>query len=300
MKQILCIDIGGTRIKSAVLPSSPNLEQIKNASAKVIRTLGWLNGSLPELLNPPHWAGLARFYGDQGLQYDAVAVSVPGPVSGAGVFGRADLVNGPARVPERLKDAFTSLACCEVTLVKDADAWMMGFLSYRELLGMETAFPALIIALGTGAGVSLASSANLVRSIEVNEIPPGAWRQLRDAAQRNLKESWEVHGMIGHSFFEWVEKDRKAWDYLQIRKQFTDRVKAALADMLPWMEHRLDRAVRTIVLAGGNADYVSVRELSGLGRTVVSLTDSLTSLKPDLITVLGVEASSRRPAPVPL
>lgn len=299
MKQILCIDIGGTRIKSAVLPKCPTLEQVKNASSKVIRTLGWLNHGLPELLNPSHWASLAKYYQDQGQEYDAVAVSVPGPVSGDGVFCRKELVNGPAKVPKQLKDAFKALAGRPVSLIKDADAWMMGFLSHQELLGIETKFPAVIITLGTGAGVSVATGVDRIRSLEVNDIPTGAWRELVAASRYKIPESWHVHKIIGHPFFEWVEKERKGWDYLRIRSEFTTRVEAALSDMVPWMEDRLGSQVRTIVLAGGNAEFVSARALSAAGRTVVSLTDSHTSLKPDLITVLGVETSSRGSVPVP-
>lgn len=59
MKHTLCIDIGGTRIKSAVLPEHPTLEQVRKASPMVIRTRGWLNHSLTKLIDPGHWTSLA-------------------------------------------------------------------------------------------------------------------------------------------------------------------------------------------------------------------------------------------------
>jgi hypothetical protein len=266
---------------------------------KVVPTLGWLNHSLPELLNPIHSVSLAKYYHERGQEYDAVAVSVPGPVSGEGVFCRDDLVVGPAKVPKRLKDAFTALAGCPVSLIKDADAWMIGFLSCQELRGIETEFPVVMIALGTGMGISAAAGPAEVRSIEVNEIPSRVWRELGAASQRVITESWHVHKMIGHGFFKWVEEEHQEWDYFRVRVEFTARVEAALIDLLPCMEKLFGHRVCTIVLAGGNAGHVSIQSLSMAGRTVVSLTDYHATLPSDLISVLGVEASSRRPEPIP-
>jgi predicted NBD/HSP70 family sugar kinase len=127
MKSILCIDIGGTRIKSAVLPESPTFNQVKNAPTMVVRTLGWLNHSLPKLIDPRHWSSLAAHYRNQGIHYDSVALSVPGVIDGEGRFKRSDLIHGPAKVPEELLEALRKTAGCPVTVIKDADAWMMGF-----------------------------------------------------------------------------------------------------------------------------------------------------------------------------
>lgn len=300
MKHTLCIDIGGTRIKSAVLPENPTIEQVKNATPMVIRTLGWLNHSLPKLIDPGHWPSLAAHYRELGIHYDAVALSVPGVIDSEGRFKRPDLVEGTAKVPERLLEALGKSAGCPVTLIKDADAWMMGFQAYAETQGVEARYPAVLMAFGTGFGISAASSADNVASIEASERPAHSWKRLAASAGFNLTEGWHVHKIIGRPFFEFVEASKAEWDHLKIREEYTRRVNAALKDILPWIEGGLGRSVRTIVLAGGNAEYISVRTLSEEGRHVISLTDRLSSLPPDLITVLGVEASSRKPSPMAL
>lgn len=299
MKHTLCIDIGGTRIKSAVLPENPTIEQVKNATPMVIRTLGWLNHSLPKLIDPGHWPSLAAHYRELGIHYDAVALSVPGVIDSEGRFKRPDLVEGAAKVPERLLEALRKSAGCPVTLIKDADAWMLGFQSYAEQAGVDFQYPAVLMAFGTGFGISAASSSDHVLSIEASVRPAHSWNRLASAAGKDITEGWHVHNIIGRRFFEFAEESRKEWDHLKIREEYTKRVKAAFLDILPWIESKTGH-VRTVILTGGNAEYVSVRGLEAEGRKVISLTDRLSDLPPDLITVLGVEASSRKPSVIHL
>ncbi len=300
MKHILCIDIGGTRIKSAVLPERPTLEQVREAPSMVIRTLGWLNHSLTKLVDPAHWPSLAAYYKARGIRYDAVALSVPGVIDGEGRFKRPDLIHGSAKVPELLLKALSDIAGCPVTVIKDADAWMMGFQTYAETQGIETVYPAVLMAFGTGFGISAATSADNVASIEASERPVHSWKRLAASSGFKLTEGWHVHRIIGRPFFEFVETSKADWDHLKIRDEYTNRVEAALNDILPWIEGSIGRPIRTCVLAGGNAEYVSVRSLAAEGRNVISLTDRLSNLPPDLITVLGVEASSRKSRPMAL
>lgn len=152
------------------------------------------------------------------------------------------------------------------------------------------------MAFGTGFGISAATSADTVLSIEAGARPADSWGRLSSAAGRSIYEGWHVHGIIGCRFFDFVEESRKDWDHLVIREEYTKRVQAALLDILPWIESKTGR-IRTVAIAGGNAEYVSVRGLSEGGLNVVSLTDRLCAVSPDLITVLGVEASSRKPMP---
>ena len=298
-KNILCIDIGGTRIKSAVLPEHPTFDQVKNAPSLVVRTLGWLNHSLPKLLDPGHWPSLAAHYHKQGINYDAVALSVPSVIDAEGLFKRADLTHGPAKVPERLLASLSKSAGCPVSVVKDADAWMMGFQAYARQTGIKAEFPSVLMAFGTGFGISAAASLDNVVSLEASSRLAKSWKKLAAASGYNITEGWHVHQIIGRPFFEYVEKSQQAWDHLAIRDEYTKRVTAALDDILPWIEGALG-PIRTLVLAGGNAEYVSVRSLSRVARNVISLTGRSSKLSPDLITVLGVEASSRTTRPLTL
>jgi hypothetical protein len=293
MKYILCIDIGGTRIKSAVVPEFPTLEQMKNAPAMVVRTLGWLNHSLPQLVDPNHWASLSGHYRNKGVKYDAIALSVPGVIDSEGFFHRPDLTDGPAKVPKELIKSLSKAAGCPVSIVKDADSWMMGYQAYAMQKPLEAKFPAVLLAFGTGLGISASVSMDAVISIEASARPAESWRQLKQISGYNITEGWHVHHIVGRQFFEYVDRDHKEWDHLKIREEYTKRVKAVLLDILPWIE-KSTGPIRTVVLAGGNAEYVSVRGLSDTGKTIISLADRQCDLESDLITVMGVEASARK------
>lgn len=296
MKTILCIDIGGTRIKSAVLPQYPDIQQARNAPHMVVRTLGWLNQSLPSLLDPNHWPSLAAYYKKIDIDYDSVAISVPGVVEN-GIFMRSDLVSKPSCVPRNLLSAMQNKAGCPLTLIKDADAWMMGYQSYSRALGINVHYPALLLAFGTGFGIAVAADSNTVYSIEAGDMSVTNWNNVFQASGHHFSQGWEIHRIVGRSFFDWVDHHKKHWDHTRIRDEFSKRVKAALEDILPWIEKRLGKRVQTVALAGGNAEYVSVRVLESTGRTIVSLTDRLSKLDPDLITVMGVAASTYRECP---
>lgn len=299
MNKILCIDVGGTRIKSAVLVKNPSREDLKVAEFVAIRTLGWLNHSLPDLLKPDCWAGLADHYNRKKIGYDHISISVPGPVDKDGCFLRSDLTTtGAAKCPRRLRDALEQASGKSVTIIKDADAWMLGFLRYAELFGVPIKYPVFSMAFGTGIGASMATDSETIYSTEISELDGAVWMKLRKTAQRDFANSWDVHGIIGVPFFDWVVKAHPEWAYGTIREQFTARVLAACEDLTPVLEKRVGK-IGTLVLAGGNAEFASVSNLAkSLRCRVVPLTDRHAQLRPDLISLLGVEAACRAPTPV--
>lgn len=299
MNKVLCIDVGGTRIKSAVLPENPSLEDLKASESVAIRTLGWLNHSLPDLLKPNCWAGLADYYNRKRFGYDHISISVPGPIDKQGCFLRDDLTEKSAKCPKRLRDSLEQASGKSVTIIKDADAWMLGFLRYSELMGESLKYPILSMAFGTGIGASMATDSETIYSIEIRWLDSAVWKNLRKSAQRDFSDSWEVHRIIGRPFFEWAEKTHPEWAYPTIREQFSARVLATCEDLAPVLERRVGK-IGTLVLAGGNAEFASVGTLTkSLDCRVVPLTDRHAQLQPDIISLLGVEAACRAATPLP-
>jgi hypothetical protein len=62
MSNILCIDIGGTRIKAAILNNNIDLNSLRNTKVEIIRSLGWLNSSLPSIISKNHPASIIQQY----------------------------------------------------------------------------------------------------------------------------------------------------------------------------------------------------------------------------------------------
>ena len=58
VRKIMCVDIGGTRIKAAILPEQLDAEILSRKRVVVMRSLGWLNEHMPKLLSSAHPASL--------------------------------------------------------------------------------------------------------------------------------------------------------------------------------------------------------------------------------------------------
>lgn len=295
----LCVDIGGTRIKAVVLPDNPTLEDLQNAPTIVVRTLGWLNSSIVELFRPENWRGLANHFYKNNVHYGSIHLCLPGPVSEGRFFEREDLIHGPPKIPCDLGRAIKDVASCPVFLAKDADAWSMGFIRYMHLLDDSFVYPVLLYAFGTGFGVSAATGPSSIHSIEVSKLSL-AWKYTSEASNKTIQNPWDVHSILGKEFFEWVGSAHNDWDYETIRSEFTKRVKAATHDLKPFVEQRIGD-LRTVVLAGGNAEFVSVRALKDtFAVRVIDLTDRHSRINPDLIALLGIASMNHDTTPQPL
>lgn len=295
----LCVDVGGTRIKAVVLPENPTLDDLRNAPTIVIRTLGWLNYSIVELFRPENWRGLANHFHKKNVHYDSIHLCLPGPVSEGRFFEREDLLHGPPKIPRDLGRAIQTVADCPVFLAKDADAWSMGFIRYMQLIDDSFVYPVLLYAFGTGFGVSAATGPSSIHSIEVSKMPL-PWKGVSEASNKTIQNPWDVHGILGKEFFEWVGSAHTDWDYEKIRGEYTKRVKAATHDLKPYVEKRIGD-LRTVVLAGGNAEFVSVRALKDtFSVRVIDLTDRHAMINPDLIALLGIASLNHDSTPKPL
>ena len=290
MNHTLCIDIGGTRIKSTVLPEFPSLEDLKTAPYFSIRTLGWLNYSFSTLVNPHYWPSIAAHYKNIGKKYDQISISVPGPVDIYGNFLRTDLTDGPAKVPKELKKAFEKEAGCRVKLTNDAHAWMLGFIRYTQLTNRDIAYPAMLLAFGTGIGVAIAPESNKVHDIEVSN--GFYWKNVAERSGRSdiLNDPGKVHEILGAPYFKWVAEANPAWTYEKIRTEFSDRVLAMIKDMNPKLQEHFGK-IRTIILAGGNAEFVSIRKLKPTyACEAIPLIERELGFNPDRVSLLGVGA----------
>ncbi|MHC4415369.1 MAG: hypothetical protein ACYS0G_08810 [Planctomycetota bacterium] len=284
--RILCVDIGGTRIKAAVLPRNTSRGDVERAPVGAIPALGWLNDSLPQLLTAENVAHLLR-RGRIEPGHDAICVAVPGPVSEGRYFHRTDLLK--RGVPKDLKSAFEQHADpLPVSLIKDADAWAAGVIRYAELFGMPLEYPFLALTFGTGVGISAAMSPGSIVSLEITATAPGMWEPLEKESSHPIAESWQVHKILGREFFEWVATENCDWWLERIRQEFTKRV---IVFVRAAREHlgRDPGVFRTLVIGGGNAEYIVAEDLAGdAGLDVRLLLPPVLAVNPDIIPLLGL------------
>jgi ROK family len=280
----LCVDIGGTRVKYTIIDSENNRDQLKESIAYSIPTLGWLNHSLPELFNARNKLSIVHQYHDK-EGFDRVAIGFPGGISPEGeLTDRDDLVNGTPKVPREIRAKIQNHVKKPVLLINDANAWIRGI---KYLLQANTSFVAII--LGTGIGVGMMQCMNeMPELIDVNQLP---WEGsgLEKIVGKGIKQSWEVHGILGRGFFPWVEKHHKDWTSSHIKKEYTIRVAAFLNDILQSSSFIRNFPER-VFFGGGSAEWLDSELLNketGSNIEVLSRTNGLT-FNPDLIPLIGL------------
>ncbi|MGE5632719.1 MAG: hypothetical protein ACM3TR_16755 [Caulobacteraceae bacterium] len=284
MKNILCIDIGGTRIKAAILWDNIDLQSLKNTKVEVIRSLGWVNSSLPQIISKQHPASILQQNSSLN-QYDCVSLSMPVKVidNGAEVIGYYVEKCG---VPKDLKKAFWDVCNCEVVVKNDSVCWLSGALNYSRLCSMEIEFPCLSIALGTGVGIAFSEQMHTVSDFDLSNIDI-YFLNLSNRSNQLIDQGWKIHACLGEKYFYWVKSEHKEWTYYNIQEDYTKRVIAFLKDIKAVQSIDFNN-IKTIFIGGGNAEYINYAILQEkIHKHIHMFTASNLQINPDLIPLLG-------------
>lgn len=167
MANVLSIDVGGTRIKATVIPDQINLVTLQSINVEEIRSWGWLNCNLPQIVDPHCWASFT--YDKFKLStFDAIAIDGPWKVNANRVFGHyIDDLNIPCDLSSKLLE-YTNKPV--TNSLNDAVAWLKGMITYYKLNLEEIKFPVVAVILGTGTGLAYADSIQHIKGIELGEI----------------------------------------------------------------------------------------------------------------------------------
>ena len=143
----LCLDIGGTRIKAAILKPNMTLEQIKHVKVITMSAEGWFSEKLPTLFDPNNTDGLTNRVN---CPFDNVLFGISGPVC-----NRSEYINPNIKgIPRFLKTECEKILKKKVIFDIDTVIWSCGALYWNDLMGEKIQYPCLGITLGTGAGVA--------------------------------------------------------------------------------------------------------------------------------------------------
>lgn len=284
MKKTLCIDIGGTRIKAAVLKDNIDLQSLKSTKVEVIRSLGWLNSSLPQILSRQHPGSLLQKSSCL-KQYNCVSLSVPVKVidRGAEIKGHYADKYG---IPRNLKKAFEEVCNCKVTVRNDSVCWLSGALNYSHLCSIKVEFPCLIIAFGTGVGIAEAEQAAYVNGLDLSSQDMD-FSNLSNISGQLTDKGWKVHACLGEKYFQWIKNERRGWTYTNIQEDYTKRIAAFIKDIKEKNLFSFE-GIRTVFIGGGNAEYIQSSTLEEkIHKRIHMLTASNLKINPDLIPLLG-------------
>lgn len=297
MAKALCVEIGGTRIKWTILEHAKGM--VADWQGPVVRTtrsLGWLNKTLPQLFDRSEWAGIAGREADF-KSVDDICVGVCSPVDASGVVGgQLERLGAPVRMKDELTTRWPGKC---INFVNDAEACFRGFRRFKEFVERDRKAkdcfqspdsfrewitdvqpPFLILTCGTGIGVVASNTAGGIVSSEF--YPPFQASELGAASGR---AGVDPHEALGRGFFDWVAGHHQDWSYHDLRSAYTSRIAALVRDCATaWGRPK------TVVLGGGNAEYISLRSLKGKvgsGVKVLALRRPELTIDPDLVNLVG-------------
>lgn len=246
MSATLCIDIGQTLIKAAVLKDDDvrSVKDLREVRTHVIPTLGWLNESFSRLVDESYWPSLTHNHSF--AEYDRLAVTIPAKVIGGRLSPQSPLLQwGMPEDPAQALRESLRRDDLEIRIVNDAHAWLEGAIAYFRMAGKKITFPCALIALGTGIAFAYAETKEQFRLVEFVEEPLD-WTPLRKVAGVTA----EVYEILGEPFFESVRHEHKDWDFERICEEFSGRFTAFLNTVLPRFPFK------TLFIGGGHADYL--------------------------------------------
>lgn len=283
--RVLCVDIGGSRIKAAVLHPEITLKELQNTSTISFESKKWLNEDIPQLFNPDI---LGNLYEKTGVECDEVSIGVRGPV----MDGTYCLVP-KEHLPREMRKKCREAAKCPVFLECDTGIWARGALHWQSLIKQDVLFPCLGITFGTGIGVALISAPDDIINIEISVIDAPFARLLELAKNQPLKQEYgrpAPHDAIGMPYFFWKQKENTFSNPRVIQNEFNMRVLAFIEDMQDYMKG-LGMKAESVIIGGGNSRFIIPQDLERtLGKQVALLSpDSVSQygVSFDVISLLG-------------
>lgn len=254
--QVLCVDIGGTRIKAAVLHPEITLQELQGVSTIALESKEWLNEDIPQLFSPNFPGNLHEKIG---IKYDEVSMCVRCPIMD-GTY----CVVPKEHLPREIKQQCQEAAKCPVVVECDAGTWARGALYWQGLIKQNVLFPCLGITLGTGIGVALISAPDDIINIEISVIDTPFERLFDLAKGQPLKQEYgrpAPHDAIGMPYFLWSKKERPSHDFQLIQKEFNARILAFIKDMQDYLRNKLGIEMRSIMIGGGNSRLLISQDL---------------------------------------
>ncbi|MDF2593083.1 MAG: hypothetical protein K0S75_2549, partial [Clostridia bacterium] len=251
---------------------------------EVVRSLGWLNRSLPEIVSKTHPASILR-QNTKFSNYDYISISVPAQVINDGneICGHYVEKRG---LPRDLKLSFENHCNCRVVIINDAICWLSGVLNYYNLCGVKIEFPCLFIAFGTSVGIGYAEQMHYIENLELSNHNH-RYSHLSRVSGQLIDSGGKVHASLGEKYFAFLKNDHKDWTYLNIKTEFTKRIIALLSDIQDKNIVNFND-LKTIFIGGGNAEYVDLDILKNkVEKYIFMITSNNIDINPDLIPLLG-------------
>jgi hypothetical protein len=280
---VLCVEVGGTRIKAAVMTSMPTLEKLERVQTMAFSSEPWFNQNLFSLFQQSVESPLSSLVA---MPHSMTSLTIKGAVYENGLYPR-----GPRQgLPIQLKEALESHMKQPVMVENDAISWARGAITYLEIQSQKIYYPALAITLGTGVGGALLESKNSICGLEVSSMDC-PFSHLKGAIEPS--ERLNPHITLGQSFFDHYGQILKDDEMLTV---YNKRFYSMIEDISEHVQKLFSVHISSILVGGGNSRLIQIPSNYGKSVSVLSPQNlEAHKVSPDLIQLLGCLSACQEP-----
>ena len=283
---VLCADIGGTRVKAAILHPGITLQELQAITTVAIDSQEWLNDDLPLLFSFGDTRGLPQKFTKP---IDQICFGVRSPVKD----GKCCVVP-KEHLPRDIKHLCQEVSNRPVFVECDTGIWARGAIYWHNLIQKDISFPCLGITFGTGIGVALFKTSDDIVNIEISLLDTPYKRLFEETEEQPIKIEYDrpaPHDAMGKPFFLWVEKEHPDWSDEKIQEVFNKRILGFLIDMQEYLQIKENVTIDSFMIGGGNSRLIDSKKMQkALGKQFIVLNVQNVSqygVSPDIISLLG-------------
>lgn len=283
---VLCVEVGHTRIKSALLPKDPTLEDLKKIKTFSCLSKPWLNKNVEQLFKKSKQNPLNKALAAKPSE---ISLSIFGPVYDKKIHGGGE----KSGVSSNLQEILQKVAPTKIRVEADSVSWAIGALEFLKLQSQAIQYPCLAITFGTGPGVALIEDPHTVSAIEV-------W--IMDLPFTRLKPLAEPYGKSDHPYGMFLKKfldelaggeknlDEKMRTY---RGEFNRQIEAFAEDVCESVQSLFPslHKIQTILVGGGLSRFIDLKIRSAIIFNPQFLEQL--GVSPDIIQLLGCHRMCR-------
>jgi hypothetical protein len=282
---ILCVEVGQTRFKAAILSFPIKPKQLMNIVTLSGPTHQGLQ-KLEEFFNYLRPNPLSNLFLQQP---NAISLSISAPV-----YDRSRRwLHGDRR--ESTQKNIEHATRRTVLIENDSVSWATGALEFLKLQGKSIAFPCLAITLGTGIGVALIESINQIKDIEI-WITHFPYPRLRKYV--HFAECARPQCLLEKAFLDSISNGEENTDNKMktYRATYNLHFRAFMEDVCERLESLFGlTTISTVLVGGGYSRFILKPSMHTRSVIVLNPTNLISSgFSPDIIQLIGCLKNSLR------
>jgi|GEM_PF-4439126 len=279
---ILCVEVGHTRFKAAILPQYPTFEELQKTKTYSGLSHPWLKGNLEQLFKPSKENPLNELLS---TRISEISLSIFGPIYDHKIHGCGTQETVSANLHETLQKDISA----KLRIESDSVSWATGAVEFLKLTSHSIQYPALALTFGTGPGVALIENPETIHAIEIWVMSP-AYSRLKPLAKPHGQES-RPYRLFQTKFLSQISGgesnvNEKMKTY---GGEFNAQVKAFSEDVREYVQTLFPSLpkIETFLIGGGVSRFIDSNSPSSIVLNPQFLEKQ--GVSPDIIQLLGCE-----------